>query len=155
MTKMQAAVSSASMMIVNLSLRRSRRLLASSQALACSTTQRTVPRPEPCGSPLSRISGRMPSLAKLVVVGAVIGRIGIEPGDGGADHQSAAQQGGKQHRVVHVGGGRQGGQRNAVTCHDEMILGAPLAAICRVWPGQLTAALGAHAAAVDDDIQRR
>ena len=34
------------------SLRRSRRLLASSQAFACSTTQRTVPSPEPCGSPL-------------------------------------------------------------------------------------------------------
>ena len=43
MTKMQAVVSSASMMFVSLSLRRSRRLLASSQALACSTTQRTVP----------------------------------------------------------------------------------------------------------------
>src|SRR4051812_49070720 len=39
MTKMQAVVSSASMMLVNLSLRRSRRLLASSQAFACSTTQ--------------------------------------------------------------------------------------------------------------------
>jgi hypothetical protein len=43
MTKMQAVVSSASMMLVNLSLRRSRRLLASSQAFACSTTQRTAP----------------------------------------------------------------------------------------------------------------
>ena len=42
-TKTQAAVSSPSMTIVNLSLRRSRRLLASSQAFACSTTQRTVP----------------------------------------------------------------------------------------------------------------
>src|SRR3954451_13310566 len=38
--------------------------------------------------------------AKLAVLGAVIGGIGVEPGDRGADHQGAAQQAGKQHRVV-------------------------------------------------------
>src|SRR3954447_10439587 len=44
--------------------------------------------------------------AQPAVLGAVIGGIGVEPRDRSADHQSAAQQGGKQHRVVHVGGGR-------------------------------------------------
>jgi hypothetical protein len=47
------------MMVVNLSFQRSRRLLASSQAFACSTTQRTVPSPDPCGSPLSRMNGAL------------------------------------------------------------------------------------------------
>lgn len=61
MTQMQAAVSSASMMNANLSFRRSRRWLARSQAFTFSTIRRTVPRPEPCGSPLWRITGRMPS----------------------------------------------------------------------------------------------
>ena len=32
--------------------------------------------------------------AKSAVLGAVIGGIGVEPGDGGADDQSAAQQAG-------------------------------------------------------------
>src|SRR3954451_8579370 len=58
--------------------------------------------------------------AKPAVLGAVICGIGIEPGDRSAAHQSAAQQGGKLHCVVYVGGGRQSGKRDAVACHDDM-----------------------------------
>jgi hypothetical protein len=63
------------------------RLLASSQAFGCATTQRTVPSP-----------------ARPTVPGAVISSVGVEPGDGGADRQSAARPAGKQHRGGHIGG---------------------------------------------------
>jgi hypothetical protein len=84
------------MMIVNLLLRRSRRLLASSQTFACSTTQRVEPIPDPCALPILRMNGRMPSArqAKPAVRGAVVFGIGVEPGARHTDSQSMAQQGG-------------------------------------------------------------
>ena len=57
MTKMQAVVRRARIMRPSLSCRRSSRLLASSHAQPCSTTQRSVPSPEPCGSPILRMQG--------------------------------------------------------------------------------------------------
>ncbi len=45
----------------SLSCLRSSLLSASNQAQPCSTTERTQPRPEPCGSPFLRMRGRMPS----------------------------------------------------------------------------------------------
>jgi hypothetical protein len=86
MTKMPALVSSASMMTPSRSFRRSRSLLASSQALACSMIPRTVPKPEPCGSPDFRMTGRMPlrrpsprlsgGRNRHRVLGALLGAIG-------------------------------------------------------------------------------
>ena len=119
------------MMVVNLSFRRSGRLLASSQALAYSTTQRTVPSPEPCGSPHLRISGRMPSAAQSLRSRRCDRRLGIKPGDRSADHQGAAQQGGKQPCVIHIGGGGQSRERDAVARHNHMILGSALGPVGR------------------------
>ena len=144
MTKMQAAISSPSMMMVSLSFRRSRRLLASSQAFACSTTQRTVPSLDPCGSPLSRMSGRMPSAAQSLQFSARSmphrRRAGqwrfIPPKRGAAGRKTASCRARWQRR--------QGHERKAVACHHHMILGAPLGRVSRVWPGQFAAACGAE-----------
>ena len=152
MTKMQAVVSSASIMFVNLSLRRSRRLLASSQALACSTTQRTVPSPEPCGSPLLRISGRMPSAAQSLWFSRCdmrhrhrAGRSQRRPPRrGAADRETASCRAHWRRKAVPPAGCHRSPRPHDIWCP---------AWPCRsVWPGQLTAALGAHAATVDDHI---
>jgi hypothetical protein len=71
MMKMQAAVRRARMMRPSLSCRRSSRLLASNHAQSCSTTQRTAPRPEPCGSPTSRMKGWMPSCRQSLRLSAL------------------------------------------------------------------------------------
>lgn len=55
MTKMAAAVRRARTIRPILSCRRSRRLLASNQAQPCSTMHRTLPSPDPCGSPILRM----------------------------------------------------------------------------------------------------
>lgn len=57
MMKMAAAVSKERTIRPSLSCRRSRRLFASSQAQPCSTTHRTLPSPEPWGSPTLRMCG--------------------------------------------------------------------------------------------------
>ncbi len=59
------------MMRPSLSCRRSSRLLASNHAQSCSTTQRTAPRPEPCGSPTSRMKGWMPSCRQSLRLSAL------------------------------------------------------------------------------------
>jgi hypothetical protein len=87
MRKCEIAVSRVSMILANLSFRRSRRLLASSQAFACSTTQRVEPNPDPVR--LADLADERQDAvvpAKPAIIGAVIFGIGIEPGDSGADH---------------------------------------------------------------------
>src|SRR4051794_1159939 len=100
--KMHAAVRRARIMRPSLSWRRSSRLLASSQAQSCSTMQRTVPSPDPCGCPTSRMKGWMPSRAQSPRLSALSprsgsagrragsGRVGVEPADRGADGQGQA-----------------------------------------------------------------
>src|SRR5215208_1811707 len=116
MRKMQAALRTARITRASLSLRRSSRLLASNQAQSCSTMQRTEPSPDPCGWPTLRMQGWMPSRtqSERAVVGAVVGRVGVQPADGGADHLGQAQQMREEPRVVDVGGRRNDAQRGAV-----------------------------------------
>ena len=135
---------------------RSRRLLLSSQALAFSTTERTAPSPEPCSEPILP-DQRLDALAQAepAIVGAVVAGIGEEARDPGADHQGEAQQFGEHPGVVDIRGRGHRAQRQSVARDDDVILGAALAPVGRVRPGQFAAVLGPDAATVDDHVQAR
>jgi hypothetical protein len=52
-----------------------------------------------------------------------------------------------------VGRGRQARSRHAVPVHRNMVFGAPLGPVGRVGTGEITPALGAHRAAIQDQIR--
>lgn len=94
----------------------------------------------------------MPSRAEPAIVGAIVGRIGVQPADGGADHLGQAQQMRKEPRVVDVGGRRNDAQRGVVGRDHHVVLGPGLAPVGEVGAGQLAAALGPNRTAVDDHV---
>ena len=132
--KMQAAFRRARITRPSLSWRRSSRLLASNHAQPCSTTQRMLPSPEPCASPTDECGAECRPSSRAAVVGAVVGRVGVQPADGGADDLGQAQQMGQEPRIVDVGGRGNHTQREAVGGDHDMVFGPWLASVRGVGP---------------------
>ena len=81
--------------------------------------------------------------AEVAVLGTVIARIGIKPGDGGAGDLGQRQQMPEEVRVVDVGGRGDGAERQAVG-GDDMVLGPGIAPVGGIGAGQRAAALDPH-----------
>jgi hypothetical protein len=80
--------------------------------------------------------------AEFAVLGTVIARVGIQPGDGAADGQGQVQKMPKEAGVVNISGRWDHAQRDAVGCDDDMVLGPGLASIGGIGSGQLATAFG-------------
>lgn len=87
--------------------------------------------------------------AKPAVVRTVVAGIGEKARDPDADHQGEAQQFGEHPGIMDVGGRGDRAQRQPIARDDDVVLGAALAPVGRVRPGQLATMLGPDAAAVD------
>src|SRR3954451_9683651 len=90
--------------------------------------------------------------AEAAVLGTVVASVRIQPADGGAHGQSQMKKMREKPRVVDIGGGGNGAQRDTLGRDHDMILGPRLTPICGVAPGQLAAVLGPHRTTVDHHV---
>ena len=109
-----------------------------SQAKPRSTTQRCLPRPEPCATPRRAIRGVMPrarSWRRYVVVVAAVGeqlaRSPAGPSAADANRRDGVDQRDELGDVVAVAAGEADGQRDAAGVADQVVLGAGAAAVDR------------------------
>lgn len=152
---MHAVRSSACTVKPRRSWRGARRLFFGTQALLRSTSQRHWPSPNrsaaaACGcSARRRNSGtgrgwsRCHSLCRRTWA-----KQGFRPRSRCRPRRRKRPGRGEGHRVVHVGGRGDSRDGDAVARDRDVILGAPLAPVGRVQPGQLPAVLGAHRARI-------
>ena len=125
-------------------------------ASSCSPTLRTLPSPEPvCFANLADIGLDAVLQAEVAVLGAIIARVGVQLGDGGADDLGQVQKMPEQARVMDVGGRGNDAQRQAVGRDDDMVFGPGLAAVGGIGAGQLAAVLGADRTTVDHHVPGR
>ena len=82
----------------------------------------------------------------------VVALVGEYGPDARHDGESGQKQPLEDERVVDIGGRGHAGDRDAGPVHGDMILGAPLGTIRRVWAGKVAPALGAHRAGVQDQV---
>src|SRR4051794_6922540 len=82
----------------------------------------------------------------------VIAFVGEDGADAGRDREGGQEQPLEDEGVVDVGGGGKTSDRDAGPVDRDMVLRAALGAVRRVGPGEVTAALGAYRAAIEDQV---
>lgn len=97
----------------------------------CSTTQRTLPSPEPWPTASRAFNGLMAPLPQAAVLVEVVAPVGIQaPGlAAGTPPETPDRRDGVEQRhelggVVPVAAGEGDGERDSVTVHNQVVLGA-------------------------------
>jgi hypothetical protein len=83
---------------------------------------------------------------------SIVALVGEHGADARHHREGGQEQPFENERVVGVGLGRGASDRHAVSVDRDVVLGAPLAPVGGVRAGEVAAALGAHGAAVQDQV---